>query len=179
MEKIRAERTAKDQERRESDNAKLMEEASAPAFLTEIDTCRNIVDFFSRGNKNGPIPAAASTNGSANPALPQLNLRTVDAETDMPTGATAMKKKTDDDVAFFVGKTKAKKGRSKAANEEKKDAGSQSLNIPFSTLSALLEFGIPAPTSSADIPSTVEALNKKREWFQENQVCRRPFSSYH
>lgn len=42
------------------------------------------------------------------------------------------------------------------------------LNLPFSVLSAILALSIPPPTSSADVPRTVEDLKTKKAWFEAN-----------
>ena len=44
------------------------------------------------------------------------------------------------------------------------------LNLPYATLSALLQISIPPPSSTSDIPRTIEDLKTKKAWFEANQA---------
>ena len=185
MERQRAERTAIEEAKRKDVNERLLEEASAPAYEREIEDCRTLIDYFSRGTSSRA--PALSTTASAAPAgvnkLPALDLRTI--ESALPEGATALKKKGQEEEMFYGGggkkggKKGAKKGGSTPATPSTptadgattpSTASSQSLNLPMSTLAALLAFNIPAPLSQGDVPKTVEALREKQTWFKDNQV---------
>ncbi|KAK7695803.1 hypothetical protein QCA50_000441 [Cerrena zonata] len=104
--------------------------------------------------------------------VPKLEIRKVEAQE----GLVARKKKGEEDVSYFVGGKgkKGKKGGSKPVSASNSNSSenpsSGQLNIPLSTLSALLSLSIPPPTSSADLPRVTEDLKTKKTWFEANQA---------
>jgi hypothetical protein len=171
QEKERAERLAYTERKRTEENERLREDAKQPAYDREIEDCRNLVAFFTKGASVAPaqLDSATIVNASATGNLPQLNLRKVEDDGAPPLGV-ALKKKGEDQEDFFVGKGgKGRKGRGAASSAT---AAKQSFNLPLQYLSALISLGVNTPTSQADIPQLVEALQAKRKWFEENQVRR-------
>jgi hypothetical protein len=163
----------------------MLEEAQSPAFEREIEDCTNLITYFGRfqsGALSVPEPtlssAPASVPGSEGIAkVSGLELRKVEDE--MPSGAVVMKKKQENDETFFAvsgGKGKKKGGARRGATENGKEkekeptSTSSTLNVPFQTVAALLQFDISVPLSRDDVPKTIDALKEKQSWFKENQV---------
>lgn len=159
----------------------MLEEARAPAFEREIEDCTTLISYFQRfqsGASSVPEPtlSSASKTEAAVKDVPSLELRKVEDE--VPEGAVIMKKKQENDRSFFVvsgakGKKKggAKKGADTGKEKEKESSGPATMNVPFQTVAALLQFNISVPLSRDDVPKTVDALKEKQSWFKENQVC--------
>lgn len=180
MEKQKAEKAAYEESKRQEINERLLEEASQPAFEREIEDCSTLIDYFNRGGGKSAVPApklASNVNDSKAPKLPAHDLRKVE---DLPQGATVLKKKGDDEEEGLFGGMgggkKNKKGRKGASaagpsKEEEGTTAAQGLNLPISTLSALLALEVPTPATTQDIPKTVEGLEAKQKYFKENQVC--------
>ena len=178
IERQQNERRAYEETKRREINEKQLEEAKAPAFEREIEDCTTLINYFSRfasGASTVPDPTLSISNADAPAGVPKLELRQVDS--DIPEGAVMMTKKAeqkDNSDDFFGGmKGKGKKGKKSSAAAAQADpsaAGSQTINVPFQTVAALLQFNIEVPFSRDDVPKTVEALQKKRTYFEENQV---------
>ena len=161
----------------------MLEEARAPAFEREIEDCTTLITYFQRfqsGASSVPEPtlSSAPTPAGGVAAVPSLELRKVEDE--VPQGAQVMKKKQEADRSFFtVSSTKGKKkGAAKRTDtgKEKEKESTASLNVPFQTVAALLQFNISVPLSRDDVPKTVDALKEKQSWFKENQVSQQPVS---
>lgn len=175
IERQQAERRQYEEAKRKEINEQLLEEARMPAFAREIEDCTTLINYFSKfvaGGSNVPEPTLSTVPSSQNKsglsAVPQLEIRKV--ENDIPEGAIMMKKKADEDN-YFAGKSKNKRGgNKKAAAAAASENTSTSLNVPFQTVAALLQFNISAPLSRDDVPKTVDALKEKRTYFEENQV---------
>jgi len=179
QERQQAERRAYEDTKRREANEKALEEARLPAFGREIEDCTTLINYFSRFASTGsatnvPEPTLktqqqSSSNGSGPAGVPKLEIRQVDSG--IPEGAVMMKKAEED---FFVGSGKGKKGGRKGAQQgggagaEKAKEASQTLNVPFQTVAALLQFNITAPMSRDDAPKTVDALQEKKSWFEAN-----------
>lgn len=182
-----AERRAYEENKRKEIADRMLEEAKAPAFEREIEDCSTLVNYFTRfqsGASSVPAPtlSSAPTDAKAGGAVanvPSLELRQV--EGDIPQGAVQMKKKSENEETFFAisgakGKKKGgaagRKGQSAVAEgKEKEKETSQTLNVPFQTVAALLQFNIQVPLSRDDVPKTIDALREKQTWFKDNQVC--------
>lgn len=173
QEREKAERTAYAESKRTEENERLREDAKQPAYDREIEDCRNLIGFFNKGSTSASAQStdnATIVNAAATGNLPQLNLRKVEDDGAPPLGV-ALKRKGEDQEDFFVGKgAKGRKGRGGAA-QSSASAAKQSFNLPLPYLSALINLGIQTPTSQADVPQLVEALQTKRKWFEEHQVC--------
>jgi hypothetical protein len=175
-ERMRAQRVAEEAEKKLEIAQRVRDEASIPAFQTQIEDCQTLIDFFS-----GKAPATSTLKSRSSllakaevSGVPKLEIRQVDA---VPDGAMVRKKKGEDEDNYFVG-AKGKKGKKgsapKVINSPADDASpttptSDKLNIPLHHLSALLALSIPAPDSQADASRVIEDLNTKKTWFEANQ----------
>ncbi|KAF5389104.1 hypothetical protein D9757_004907 [Collybiopsis confluens] len=165
-ERVRAQRAAEELQKKQEIAERMREDAETPAFQAQIEDCQTLIDALSgktSGNitlKSGPLVERQELDGVA-----KLDIRKVE---EVPEGAIVRKKKGDDDDAYFVG-GKGKKGKKSQGKTNGAPEGSQ-LNLPFATLSALLNFSIPPPISSADLPRVMENLKTKKEWFEANQA---------
>lgn len=171
-EKARAQRAEEEHQKKSEIAERLLEEASAPAFQTNIEDCQTLIEYFqgksgvsSTPSTNGSLFARAEIEGVSKPEA-----RKVEA---MPEGAVVRKKKGEDEDAYFMGgkgKKGGKKGNAKAADAPSDAAsGNTQLNIPLATLSALLSLSIPPPNNSSDVPRVVEDLKTKKAWYEANQ----------
>ena len=148
----------------------MREEASIPAFSTQIEDCQTLIDYFSGKNKGDSyvtVPASLAPKTEV-AGVEKLDIRKVDAEPQE--GLVARKKKGEVEDNYFVGKgKKAKKsGGSKTSTPAEPSASTQ-LNVPLPTLSALLSLSISPPSVTADVPRVVEDLKTKKAWFEANQ----------
>ncbi|KAK4050344.1 multicopy suppressor of BFA (Brefeldin A) [Microbotryomycetes sp. JL221] len=176
LERQKSERLAAEESKRNEINQRLLEEARAPAFEREIEDCRTLISAL---QKRIGVAPTHDTNGSSLydrktiAGVPQLEPRKIDTEA--PKGAVALKKKGEQEEEAWggFGGKKSKKGGNKktvaddaAATESKKE---DTLNLPFSTLSALLTLGIAAPLTMSDVPRAIDQLEIKLKYFQDNQ----------
>ena len=170
-EKQRQQRAAEEAQKRKEVAERLLEEAQIPAYQAQIEDCQTLIDYFS-GKSSGNVtlvtgqpPLAAKTELAG---VPKLDIRKVQDTTD---GLVPMKKKGEEEQTYFVGKAKGKKAsRTDGATTPSSPPSTGSLNIPLSSLSAILSLSIPPPVSNADLPRVVEDLKTKRSWFEANQA---------
>lgn len=161
-ERARAQRAAEEAQKRLSIAERLREEASLPAFQTQIEDCQTLIDALS-----GKSTANVALSSSLLPAkldvsgVPQLEIRQVEAVED---NMVARKKKGDDEESYFVGK--AKKGK----KSPKSSTSSDTINLPYGQLSALLSLSIPPPTGQSEVPRVIEDLKTKKAWYEANQA---------
>ncbi|KAG1755685.1 hypothetical protein EDB19DRAFT_1956273 [Suillus lakei] len=158
-EKARAQRDADEAQRKLAVADGLREEASMPAFQTQIEDCQTLIDALSGKStvlSSSSLPAKSDVSG-----VPQLDIRQVDA---VGEAMVALKKK--DEESYFVGKAKKGKKTPKAASP----ADTSVIHLPYGQLSALLSLSIPPPTGQADVPRVIEDLKTKKAWFEANQA---------
>ncbi|KAG2156068.1 hypothetical protein DEU56DRAFT_875831 [Suillus clintonianus] len=164
LERARSQRDAEEAQRKMAIADGLREEASMPAFQTQIEDCQTLIDALSgksTGNvvlSSSSLPARPDVSG-----VPQLEIRQVDAVGD---AMVARKKKGDDEESYFVGK--AKKG--KKSPKPTSPADTSAIHLPYGQLSALLSLSIPPPTGQAEVPRVIEDLKTKKAWFEANQA---------
>lgn len=168
-ERQKAQRAAEEEEKRKEIGERLLEEAKAPAFEEKIEDCQTLIDYFNAkvagGSTPVPPPTSLSSSKQGVNGVPKLELRQVE---ELDTGnLTPRKKKGENEENYFVGgKGKGKKGnKTTVAN-----TSSSSLNLPLSTLNALLALSIPPPSSPSDLPRVVEDLKTKKAWFEGDCV---------
>ncbi|KIK68135.1 hypothetical protein GYMLUDRAFT_54814 [Collybiopsis luxurians FD-317 M1] len=165
-ERARAQRAAEELQKKQEAAQRLREEAEVPAYQAQIEDCQTLIDSLSgKTSESVTLKSAPLVERQELAGVTKLDIRKVD---DVPEGAIVRKKKGEDADAYFVG-GKGKKGKKIQAKANGSPEGSQ-LNIPFATLSALLNFSIPPPISNADIPRVIENLQTKKEWFEANQA---------
>ncbi|KAG2367373.1 hypothetical protein BDR07DRAFT_1469647 [Suillus spraguei] len=162
LEKARAQRDDEEAQRKLAIVNGLREEASMPAFQTQIEDCQTLIDALSgksSGNvvlSSSSVPAKSDVSG-----VPQLEIRQVDTAGE---AMVALKKK--DEESYFVGKGKKGKKAPKAAPP----VDTSAIHLPYGQLSALLSLSIPPPTGQADVPRVIEDLKTKKAWFEANQA---------
>ncbi|KAJ3985881.1 hypothetical protein F5890DRAFT_1082406 [Lentinula detonsa] len=165
-ERIRAQRAADELQAKQETAQRLREEAEAPAYQAQIEDCQTLIDSFSgKSSENGALKSTSLVEKQEVAGVSKLEIRKIE---DVPEGVVVRKKKGEDSDAYFVGGKGKNKGKKTKANGSAETASQ--LNLPFSTLSALLNFSIPPPTSSADIPRVIENLKTKKAWFEANQA---------
>ncbi|KAG1833148.1 hypothetical protein EV424DRAFT_1312007 [Suillus variegatus] len=161
LEKARAQRDAEEAQRKLAIADGLREEASMPAFQTQIEDCQTLIDFFS-GKSSGNVVSSSSVPAKSDVSgVPQLEIRQVDA-----VGETMVALKKKDEESYFVGKGKKGKKNPKATSP----ADTSAIHLPYGQLSALLSLSIPPPTDQADVPRVIEDLKTKKAWFEANQA---------
>jgi hypothetical protein len=167
-ERDRAQRAAEEAAKKTEMVDRLWEEASVPAFQSQIEDCQTLIDFFSGKSAGVTLSSTTRTTTKVDIAgVPKLQLRQVEA---VPQdGFVVRKKKGEDDDAYFVG-GKGKKGKKDAAAKPKESADAGTGKIPLPTLTALLGLSIPPPASPAEHPRVVEDLKTKKAWFEANQA---------
>lgn len=181
QERYASERAAAELAKRKEIAERLREEATVPAFQAEIEDTQTLIAALSAKINGGAItaPSLNLANGKedAKSAVgAKLELRQVEAA---PTDLVARKKKGEEEENYFVakkrkqpapnGKAAAAAAPSPATNGESTPAADGKLNLPYSILSALLQLSIPPPTSTSDLPRTIDDLNTKKAWFEANQ----------
>ncbi|KAK7470624.1 multicopy suppressor of BFA (Brefeldin A) [Stygiomarasmius scandens] len=170
-ERARAQRAAEEAQKKREVAQRLRDEAEIPAFQAQIEDCQTLIDALS-GKTTGDVTFKSTglVEKVDIAGVAKLDIRKVDAPSD--DGLVARKKKGQDEESYFVGGKGKSKGKKSSANKAANGNASSSseLNLPFSTLSALLSLSIPPPTSSADIPRVIENLQTKKAWFEANQA---------
>ncbi|KAL1633457.1 multicopy suppressor of BFA (Brefeldin A) [Neofusicoccum ribis] len=150
-----AERKAYEQKkRREVADAKL-EEASAPAYTDEILTAEGLIRYFDPS----ALPAKETVDTSKFAATAS---RTVD---DSALKGFKVVKKDEED--YFAG-TGSKKGKK---NKKSKDAApaASGFNLSIGLIEQLAKLNVEAPASQADVPSVVEKLKEKLDFWKKDQ----------
>ncbi|KZT12738.1 uncharacterized protein LAESUDRAFT_639920 [Laetiporus sulphureus 93-53] len=174
---LREKRAAEEEDKKKELVERLREEASIPAFQTQIEDCQTLIDYFS-GRNSTPVLSTrlSSSDKIILSGVPELEIRKV--ETGPAEGMVARKKKGEEEEAYFVGNQrkgpKGKKGSAKASASSGSSGaealGSHGFQAPFQIVTALLDFSISPPTSEADVPRVIEELKAKKAWFESNQA---------
>ncbi|KAJ3281939.1 hypothetical protein HK104_011184 [Borealophlyctis nickersoniae] len=133
------------------------EAAEVPAYTDEINECAALIKFLQSDSKTATTSTATSTPAAA---------RSVD--NGLPDGAVLLKKKSDreDDYMVMGGKKGGKKGRKQGGAGEEK---AKPFKLDLETISQFIKLKVEIPTSAADVPKAVEALEAKKKWFEERQ----------
>jgi len=173
-EKARLARQAIEDEKKQEVVETLREGASVPAYQSQIEDCQTLIDFFSKSNSTSSTGLELKSEGPA--IVPELDLRKVDAAIDK--NLVHLKKKKGDDDNYFVA-TKKVKGAKKVPSKANQDgtvppeptpaAVNERFSVSLAKLGALASLSIPAPTSAAEVPQTIENLKIKKAWFLANQ----------
>ena len=172
-ERLRQQKAAEEQQKKLDLVERLREEASSPAYQIEIQDCQTLIDVFSKGTiaEVPVVTPAAEQKAESLAGVPQLDIRKVEAPTDM----VARKKKGEEEEAYFVAGKGKKSKRGPKANGRDSPAlstpstSSSQFHITLPTLTALLSLSIPPPGSKDEIPRVVEDLKTKKAWFEANQ----------
>jgi hypothetical protein len=151
--KIREERDAANKEKRRTIAREKLDEAGQPAFMDEILSAEGLIRHF---DPSTPTEAKTLREPSKLGAQAQ---RTVDAS---DIKGTALKKKGDEEEAYFIGGggKKGKKGRK--ANADAAPASSEGkFNLNMGIIEELGKVGVDPPSTQADVPGVVEKLKAK------------------
>lgn len=170
-ERFRQQKAEEEEAKKKEVAERLREEAEAPAFQAQIEDCQTLIDYFG-GKASGATDVTTPVlSGKAElTGVPKLELRQV--ENDFGEGMTPRKKKGQDEENYFVASKKKVNGSSKPASgaQTPSKGSSSQLNVPLATLSALMSLSIPPPSSTDDVPRTIENLKIKKAWFEANQA---------
>lgn len=147
-----------------------------------METCDSLISYLEK--LSGTSSSKSEDVSSEKDAAPQSfgfssnnsGVRQVDSS--IPEGAVVMQKKKDADETFLFGGggKKNKKGNKKNSNNanggstEQTQTQPTSLQLPLSTMTACSSVGVKPPLNRSQIPTCVDDLKKKKEWYQENQV---------
>ena len=159
--KRKAENDAYHRGRRQDAAKAKLEEASAPAYQDDIRTTQNLIAYFDpssaqKQDVTGPGKFAATAS------------RTVD---DSSMKGTRLAKKGDDEENYFIGGG----GKKKKGNRNQQKGGSAAAtsegkyNLDMGTIDSLGRIGVDPPMSQADVPSVVEKLKEKLEFWKGDQ----------
>ena len=153
-------KAAKEQRIREDRQEKArekLETASAPAYQEEIQRAKTLMHYFDPSST--PTPRDSGPGKFAAQAQ-----RTVDDAGIR--GMKVVKKETEDYFAGTGGK-KGKKGRKGGNVSSPAPAGNFNLSIDI--IEQLNNFKMDAPSSQADVPSVVEKLKEKVDFWEKHQ----------
>jgi len=171
-EKLRAQRAADEDSKKQELITRLREEASEPAYRVEIEDCGTLIDYFSKGTQTSEASSTSLADKAIVAGVPELDIRKIDASA--ADGLIVRKKKGEEEETYFIGgrNKKGKKGGPKTNGSAEPAAVSvaSQLNMPLAILSALLSLSIPPPSSTAEVPRVVEDLKTKKAWFEANQA---------
>lgn len=168
-ERLAAQRAEAEAQKRREIALRLREEAEIPAFQAQVEDCQTLINFFiARIRGTADVPDTSPNDASSEIAgVPKLETRAIDKE--VGDGLIVRKKKGDNESNYFVG-GKGKKKTSKVVNDSSSTPSETRLQLPLSTLSALLSLSIPPPTSHSDVNRAIEDLKIKKAWFEANQA---------
>ena len=150
-ERLRAEKSAQEEQRRAEAQERLLEKARAPAYGAEIRDCRSLLEYFCGKSENPTIVTA-----TPQPPNPQPFSENYPGPDWVP-----LKKKAEEEAFFVGGKGKAKKGSRRGTS-----SAPSKVSIPLGIMSTLISLAITPPTTTAEIPETIEGIKKKIEWFE-------------
>ncbi|KAK3691236.1 multicopy suppressor of BFA (Brefeldin A) [Vermiconidia calcicola] len=159
-EKRRAENDAYHRGRRQEAAQSKLEEASAPAYQDEIRTTQSLIAHFDPSSAqkkevSGPGKFAAAAS------------RTVD---DSGMKGTRLTKKGGDDEDYFAGTGGKKNKRNrKQQTAAASPAPEGKFNLDLGTIDSLAKIGIDPPMSQADVPTVVDKLKEKLDFWKGDQ----------
>ena len=150
--KIKQEREAFAKEKRRKVAEEKLETASQPAYMDQILSAEGLIRHF---DPSTPVESKVLREPSKLGAQAQ---RTVDAS---QMKGTALKKKGDEEEAYFVGSggKKGKKGKKAAAAGEGPSEGKFNLNM--GVIEEFSKVGVEPPSTHAEIPAVIEKLKAK------------------
>ncbi|KAI9794474.1 MAG: hypothetical protein M1833_000387 [Piccolia ochrophora] len=162
-EKQRSEKDAFERERRKKAAEQRLEEASAKAYIDEILTAEGLIRYFDPSAAGTALPSAEQSKYAAQAS------RTVDGS-DLK--GTLMKKKDDGEENYFMGtgSKKGKKGRKggSAVGQGGVPPETGRFNLSIGIIEELGKVNVEPPMSQADVPATVEKLQKKVAHWKED-----------
>ncbi|EGF79681.1 hypothetical protein BATDEDRAFT_35219 [Batrachochytrium dendrobatidis JAM81] len=148
-----------------------LEDADIPAFTEEINLCSALIHFLSAqvGSSESKTGSAAST-----PVSRPTTTSTRAVDESLPSGATVMVRKGDNDDDFMVLGKKGKKGNKggKSGSGTSTDgAKARPVRLDILTVNQLIALKIDIPVSSDNVPATLASLNEKKQAFLSEQAA--------
>ncbi len=161
-ERRKAENDAYHRGRRQEAAKEKLEDASAPAYQSEIRTTQSLLAHFN--------PSYSQKKEVAGPGkFAAAPSRTVDSSEIK--GTKLPSKKGDDEESYFVGS-----GGKKKRNRNQQQGGAASpapeggkFNLDMGTIDSLAKIGIDPPMSQSDVPTVVEKLKEKLDFWKSDQ----------
>ena len=158
-EKRRAENDAYHRGRRQEVAKSKLDEASAPAYQEEIRTAQNLIGYFD--------PSSVQKQEAAGPGkFAATASRTID---DSGMKGTRLAKKGDDEENYFMGGGGKKNKRSKSKPQAASTPTEGKFNLDLGTIDSLGRIGVDPPMSQSDVPSVVEKLKEKLDFWKGDQ----------
>ena len=137
------------------------EAAQYDAYVEEIGTCDTLIAHLSQYLPKDEPAKAKDDDGIK-----------IDA-TKAPEGKMLLRKKDREEESFFAGKgsKKGKKSPKPATPDSRSSTPSSTsaFKVSMEFLSQFLEIEVDPPMRITEIPTTIEALQKRRQWYQDNQ----------
>jgi hypothetical protein len=158
-ERLRAEKSAHEERKRAEARERLIEKARVPAFAAEIRDCRTLLEYFSNKVDLNSTPSSPTPVTGL-----QRQTRWPSTENHPGAGWTPLKQKGDEDDFFVGGKSKAKKAQRRETSSLV--ATPSKVSIPLGVMSTLVSLSISPPSTTAELPRTIEDINKKIVWFE-------------
>lgn len=161
-ERRQAEQEAYDREKKKERAQRMLAEASDKAYLDEIRRAESLIRFLDPSYKkeNAPLQAPSGLQAQAQRTVDDLGLKGI-----------KVVKKEEEDYFKGTGGKKGKKGRKTAAA----DSGSATppasgkYSCPPSVMEDCASMGIDPPMSAADIPTVLEKVKAKLDYWKTNQ----------
>lgn len=157
--RLREEKSAQEARKRAEGRERLLEKARAPAFAAEIRDCHVLLEHFSSKVDPTSTPSSPSTETGL-----QRESRSPSTENHPGTGWVPLQKKGNGEAFFVGGKGKAKKAQRRGISSSV--ASQSKVSIPLGIMSTLMSLSIALPSTTGDIPGTIEDIKKKIEWFE-------------
>jgi uncharacterized coiled-coil DUF342 family protein len=158
QEKQRQERQEWEASKRREHAKTKLEEASGPAYQDEILTAEGLIRYFD--------PSAVAAKETAAPsAFAAAAQRTVDAA-----GLKGTKLVKKDEEEYFMG-TGGKKGKKskKSGTPSAAPPAEGKFNLSIGVIEELSKVGVDAPSSQAGVPTVVEKLKEKLDFWKKDQ----------
>lgn len=174
QEKFKAEKAKEDAARRDEEIAQMREDAKVPAYTSEIEDCKLLINYLT-GKSEDTQTTAEKKAGSGIAGVKELEVRKVEADF----AGMRLKKKDEELEGFFGGSGKGKKKGGRKGQASANGSGTatpttpsnDAVNLPLGMLSALLAFGIQPPSGRDDVARTVSDLETKMAWFEANSAA--------
>lgn len=173
QEKFKAEKAKEDAARRDEEIAQMREDAKVPAYTSEIEDCKLLINYLTGKSEDTQTTAEKKEAGIA--GVKALEVRKVESDF----AGMRLKKKDEELEGFFGGSGKGKKKGGRKGNASANGSGAatpttpsnDAVNLPLGMLSALLAFGIQPPSGRDDVARTVSDLETKMAWFEANSAA--------
>lgn len=174
QDKFKAEKAKEDAARRDEEIAQMREDAKVPAYTSEIEDCKLLINYLT-GKSEDTQTAAEKKAGAGIAGVKELEVRKVESDF----AGMRLKKKDEELEGFFGGSGKGKKKGGRKGGASANGSGTatpttpsnDAVNLPLGMLSALLAFGIQPPSGRDDVARTVSDLETKMAWFEANSAA--------